>query len=99
MDKQAIIKALRDGVQSTSNGVAKSVVGEPVDGAAWLLRKAGLPIGDQPVLGTDWLKSQGIMPDVDEGLPSAIGMGLGQALGGAAYMPRELAGAVRRAIK
>ena len=99
MDKSGIIKALRDGAQSASNGVANAVVGEPVDGAAWLLRKAGLPIGDMPVGGTDWLKGQGITPQVEEGLPSAIGLGLGQALGSAAYTPRALADAVRRAVK
>jgi len=36
---------------------------------------------------------------VEEGLPSAIGMGLGQALGNAAYTPKMLSDTVRRAIK
>jgi hypothetical protein len=99
MDKSGIIKALRDGAQSASNGVANAVVGEPVDGAAWLLRKAGLPIGDMPVGGTDWLKGQGITPQVDEGLPNAIGTGLGQAAGNAMFMPGKLSEVVHRAIK
>jgi hypothetical protein len=97
--KSAIIQALRDGAQSASNGVAKSLMGDPVDGAAWLLRKAGVPVGDMPVGGTDWLTRQGITPQVEEGLPSAIGMGLGQALGNAAYTPKMLSDTVRRAIK
>ena len=99
MDKSGIIKALRDGAQSASNGVANAVVGEPVDILAAGLRYAGVPVGDRPMLGTEWLKGQGITPQVEEGLPSAIGLGLGQALGSAAYTPRALADAVRRAVK
>jgi hypothetical protein len=99
MDKQAIIKALRDGVQSTSNGVANAVVGEPVDILAAGLRYAGVPVGERPMLGTEWLKGQGITPQVDEGLPNAIGTGLGQAAGNAMFMPGKLSEVVRRAIK
>jgi hypothetical protein len=99
MDKQAIIKALRDGVQSTSNGVANGVVGDPVDILAAGLRYAGVPVGDKPVFGTEWLKSKGITPQVDEGLPNAIGTGLGQAAGTMMLMPARMSEVVKRAIK
>jgi hypothetical protein len=99
MDKSAIIKALRDGAQSASNGVANAVVGDPVDILASGLRYVGVPVGERPLLGTEWLKSQGITPQVEEGLPSAIGLGLGQALGSAVYTPKMLSDTVRRAIK
>jgi hypothetical protein len=99
MDKQAIIKALRDGVQATSNGVANAVVGEPVDILASGLRYAGVPVGDKPMLGTQFLKSYGITPQVEEGLPNAIGTGLGMAAGNAMFTPKMLSDAVKRAIK
>jgi hypothetical protein len=99
MDKKAIIKALRDGVQATSNGVANAVVGEPVDILASGLRYAGVPVGDKPMLGTEFLKSYGVTPQVDEGLPNAIGSGLGMAAGNAMFTPRMLSDAVKRAIK
>lgn len=99
MDKSAIIKALRDGAQSTSNGIANAVVGEPVDILAAGLRYAGVPVGERPMLGTEWLKGQGITPQVDEGLPNAIGTGLGQAAGTMMLMPSKLGEVVKRAIK
>lgn len=99
MDKSAVIKALRDGVQATSNGIANSVVGDPVDILASGLRYAGVPVGNQPMGGTEWLKSKGITPQVDENLPSAIGTGLGQAAGNAMYMPSHLKGLIQNAIK
>lgn len=99
MDKSAIIKALRDGAQSASNGIANAVVGEPVDILAAGLRYAGVPVGDKPMLGTEFLKSYGITPQVDEGLPNAIGTGLGQAAGNAMFMPGRLKEIVQQAIK
>jgi hypothetical protein len=99
MDKSSIIKALRDGVQATSNGVANSVVGDPVDILASGLRYVGGPVGDRPMGGTEWLKTGGFTPPVDEGLPSAIGSGLGQAVGTAAFMPSHLKGLIQNAMK
>lgn len=99
MDKQALIKALRDGVQATSNGVANAAVGEPVDILASGLRYAGVPVGDKPMLGTEFLKSYGITPQVDEGLPNAIGTGLGQAAGTMMLMPGKMGEVVKRAMK
>ena len=99
MDKSSIIKALRDGAQATSNGIANAVVGEPVDILASGLRYAGVPVGNNPMGGTEWLKNAGFTPQVDEGLPSAIGSGLGQAVGTAAFMPSHLKGLIQNATK
>lgn len=100
MDKSAIIKALREGAQSASNGVANAVVGEPVDILASGLRYAGLPVGNSPVGGTDWLMQKGITTPMDESsMPQMIGKGLGMAAGNAMYTPKMLTEAVKRAIK
>lgn len=99
MDKSAIIKALRDGAQSASNGIASSTIGDGVDGIAYLLRGAGVPVGNAPVGGTDWLKAQGITPNVDDGLPKAVGEGLGQAVGSMMYMPKQLKNVIQQVIK
>ena len=100
MDKQAIIKALRDGAQATSNGVANSIVGEPVDILASGLRYAGVPVGNRPAFGTEWLMEKGITTPTDEtSVPQMIGKGLGMAAGNAMFTPKMLADAVKRAIK
>lgn len=99
MDKDTIIKALRDGAQSTSNGIAHSAVGDNVDGLAWLLRKAGVPVGDMPMGGTDWLRAKGLTAPVEDGLPQAIGEGLGKSAGNMVLMPSQLKGIVQQAVK
>lgn len=99
MDKSAIIRALRDGAQSASNGIANSIAGEPVDILAAGLGYAGIPVGDRPVGGTQWLKDKGVVVPVEEGAPQIIGQGLGMAAGNAMFTPRMLADVVKRAIK
>jgi hypothetical protein len=69
--------AFRDVLQGASNGVASNL-SAPVDGINWLLRKAGLPMGDMPVGGSNWLRKQGLTAD-----PENANYGLlGEALGG-----------------
>lgn len=99
MDKQAIIKALRDGAQSASNGIANSVVGEPVDILASGLGYVGLPVGDRPMGGTEWLKDKGVVVPVEPGAAQVVGQGLGMAAGNAMFTPKMLADAVKRAVK
>lgn len=89
MDKSAIIKALRDGAQSASNGIANTVVGEPVDILAAGLEYAGVPVGNEPVGGTQWLKNKGIVAPVDPGAAQVIGQGLGMAAGSVPFMPAQ----------
>jgi hypothetical protein len=62
--------------QSMSNTVAGSIT-EPVNALAWLLRKSGLPIPQNPIGGSDWAAQQGLTREVPEGLPKAAGETLG----------------------
>lgn len=43
----------------------------PVDAIAWMLRKMGLPIPDDPVMGEEWAKRVGLIQQ-----PSNRGIGL-----------------------
>lgn len=72
---------LLDFLQGASNSAASNV-SAPVDGIAWLLRKAGLPIPQNPVGGSDWMTQQGLTR-----YPQNRNMGLlGEAIGGVAPM-------------
>ena len=66
---------LLDFLQSASNAAASNVTA-PVDGIAWLLRKAGLDVGE-PMGGSDWAKRQGLMRDVPQSVASLGGETLG----------------------
>lgn len=67
----------RDFLQGASNGAAANL-SAPVDGLAWLLRKAGLPIPDAPIGGSDWMEQKGLTA-----VPQNQNMGLlGEAVGG-----------------
>lgn len=65
-----------DLAQSASNTIAETVT-TPVDLAAWLLRKSGVPVPQNPVMGSDWAKQKGFMPQVDSGTPKLAGEALG----------------------
>lgn len=70
---------LLDFLQGASNSAASNV-SAPVDGLAWLLRKAGLPIPSNPVGGSDWMAQKGLTRE-----PENRNMGLlGEAIGGIA---------------
>lgn len=72
---------LLDFLQGASNSVASNVIA-PVDGLAWMLRKAGLPIPDAPIGGSDWMAQKGLTVQ-----PKNRNMGLlGEAIGGVAPM-------------
>lgn len=66
---------LLDFLQSASNAAASNVTA-PVDGIAWLLRKAGIDVGE-PMGGSDWAKRQGMMRDVPQSAASLGGETLG----------------------
>ncbi len=69
---------VRDILQGASNSAA-STVSAPVDGLAWLLRKAGVNIGDRPIGGSDWMQNKGLTAE-----PKNKNLGLlGEAIGGA----------------
>lgn len=72
---------LLDFLQGASNSVSSNV-SAPVDGLAWLLRKAGVPVGDAPMGGSDWMAQKGLTKQ-----PENRNMGLlGEAIGGVAPM-------------
>jgi len=67
---------LLDVLQSASNSVADTVAG-PVDILSLLLRKGGVPIPDEPVGGSEWMKRKGLMRDVPMGAERIAGETLG----------------------
>jgi len=66
---------LIDFLQSASN-TAASNVSAPVDGIAWLLRKAGVPVGT-PIGGSDWMAQNGLTRPVQQSSASLAGETLG----------------------
>lgn len=79
MDKQAIIKALRDTAQSASNSVAETA-SAPIDAITWALRKAGLPVPENAVGSSDWMAQKGLTAPVDAGIPKMAGEVLGNVV-------------------
>lgn len=67
---------LLDFLQAASNAVASNVSG-PVDGLSWLLRKAGVPVPEAPVGGTDWMERQGLLRQVQPSAASVAGETVG----------------------
>jgi predicted GNAT family acetyltransferase len=49
----------------------------PVDALAWALRKVGLPVGDKPVMGSDWMREKGLTAPVQEGASKVVGDTIG----------------------
>ena len=72
MSDNALIRALRSFGQGASNAVASNV-SAPVDGLAWLLRKGGLPIPQNPVGGSDWMAQQGLTATPQNKLAGLLG--------------------------
>ena len=55
------LQDLLDVGRGASNSVASTVTA-PVDGIAWLLRKAGIDVGT-PIGGSDWMRANGLIVD------------------------------------
>ena len=62
----------RDFLQSASNSAASNV-SAPVDGLAWALRKAGVPIPSKPFMGSDWMADKGLTRPVAHSPASVLG--------------------------
>jgi hypothetical protein len=75
MDKQTIIKALRDFGQSASNTAADTVA-VPVDLIASALRSGGIDVGT-PVAGSQWMAEKGLTAPVEPGMAKALGESAG----------------------
>lgn len=65
-------------LQGASNSVASNV-SAPVDGMAWLLRKAGVPIPSNPLGGSDYLAQQGLTQEPKNHFVGLLGEGIGGA--------------------
>lgn len=99
MDKKALIKALRDTVQSASNTVA-SGVSAPVDLIAAGLRKVGVPIPQAPVGGSQWMENMGLTVPVEDGIPKLAGETLGMIVPMAATAKApQIAAAANRGLE
>jgi hypothetical protein len=99
MDKKALIKALRDTVQSASNTVA-SGVSAPVDLIAAGLRKVGMPIPQAPVGGSQWMENMGLTVPVEDGIPKLAGETLGMIVPMAATAKApQIAAAANRGLE
>jgi hypothetical protein len=59
-----------------SNTIAEGAT-VPVDALAWLLRKGGLNIPQNPIGGSDWAAQQGLTRQVPQGAPKVAGEAFG----------------------
>lgn len=67
---------LMDFLQSASNSVAGKVAG-PVDFLSWGMREAGIPIPNDPVGGSAWMRRNGLVRDVEQNPYSMAGDAMG----------------------
>ena len=79
--RQDVGNNARDFLQSASNTAASNVTA-PVDGLAWALRKAGVPVPQAPIGGSDWAQNAGLMaePKNKTSLASLLGEGAGNTI-------------------
>lgn len=80
---------LLDALQSASNAVAGNISG-PVDLLSFLLRKAGMPVGNTPIGGSAWMEQKGLTRPVQHGMSQVLGetAGLLAPMGIAAKAPQ-----------
>lgn len=100
MDKNKLAEMLgcaRDFAHGASNSVASNV-SAPVDLLAAALRKAGVPVPDDPVLGARWMAERGLTQIPKNKIAGLLGESAG--LAGSALMaakaPHALIEALRR---
>lgn len=67
---------LLDFLQGASNASASTVSG-PVDMLAWLLQKAGVPVGNAPPGGSAWMEQKGLTKPVKQSAASLAGETVG----------------------
>ena len=80
---------LLDVLQGASNAAASNVSG-PVDMLAWALRKAGVPVPQNPVMGEAWMREKGLLATPQNKYAGAAGetLGLLAPFGAAAKAPQ-----------
>ena len=88
-----LLDYMRDVAQGASNAVSSNVSG-PVDLISWGLRKAGMPIPDAPVGGSQWMRNAGLLQDPKSQSAGLVGETLGLLAGplAAAKAPQIAAG-------
>jgi len=93
-----LAELLSDTAQGASNAVASNV-SAPVDAIAWLLRKAGVPVGDAPVGGSDWMAQKGLTRQPTNRIAGLVGETLGMTgpMVAAAKAP-QIAGGLLKAM-
>jgi len=67
---------LRNALQAMSNTAAENI-SAPVDGIAWLLRKAGIPVPQNALMSSDWMRERGLTAPVEQGAGQVLGQTLG----------------------
>ena len=78
-----LLDQLSSFAQGASNGVASNI-SAPVDGLAWLLRKAGVPMPSNPMGGSDWMAERSLTPQPQNRIAGLLGEGIGGVLPGVA---------------
>lgn len=90
MDKNKLAEILgygHDFAQGASNGIASNV-SAPVDLLAIALRKAGVPIPDDPVMGARWMAERGLTQIPQNHMAGQFGESAG--LAGSAMMAAKV---------
>ncbi len=67
---------IRNALQAMSN-TAASNISAPVDGIAWLLRKAGIPVPTNALMSSEWMRERGLTAPVEQGAGQVVGDTLG----------------------
>jgi hypothetical protein len=70
--KNDLASLLRDFAQGASNSVAGNVA-VPIDAIAWLLRKGGVNVPPNPVMGSDWMAEKGLTREPQNKLAGFVG--------------------------
>jgi hypothetical protein len=68
----------RDFAQGASNSAASNISG-PVDGIAWLLRRAGINVPEAPIGSSEWMMMNGLTPRPNNRLAGMLGESAGVA--------------------
>lgn len=75
-EKINALQRLMSTLQGASNTAADTVAA-PVDGLAWLLRRAGVPVPEAPVGGSAWMERQGLRAEPQDRASGLVGEFLG----------------------
>ena len=86
----------RDFAQGASNSIASNV-SAPVDLLAMMLRKAGVPVPNDPVMGARWMAERGLTPRPENKMAGLLGDATG--LAGSALMAAKAPHVIEEFLK